>query len=100
VKTRFLSIKPLLFQTQLVFRYAPALGAAARMSHAARKNLVLATAAPAHEGGEGGEGGGVGGGGGGAGGGGVGVGVGKDIMRVSYITVTPDVDQSSNRGYR
>ena len=108
--------------------HALALGAAARMSHAARKNLVLATAARCGEGGgdagrgEAGSGGGGGGGGQcGAGGSreggrsyaadaclGVGGGGGSAggrsavpaVMRVSYITVTPDVDQSSNRGYR
>lgn len=57
-----------------------ALGAATRLSHAARKNLVLATAVSGERERDGGTEAGV--------------------MRVSYITVTPDVDQSSNRGYR
>ena len=77
--------------------HALALGAAARMSHAARKNLVLATATAADAGAgaatpavipDGGAVGDVAGRGG------------NDVMRVSYVTVTPDVDQSSNRGYR
>ena len=87
--------------------HALALGAAARVSRAARKNLVLATAAAAaatagsaggDKGGCGGEG--DGGGDGGDGGDGGSVRAGPSVMRVSYITVTPDVDQSSNRGYR
>ena len=69
--------------------HALALGAAARMSHAARKNLILATATAAAAADDDvvEDGGGC-------------VRAGASVMRVSYITVTPDVDQSSNRGYR
>jgi hypothetical protein len=84
--------------------HALTLAAAARMSHAARKNLVLASVGVVSGGGSGGAGSG---GGGDEGGdeqegrleGGAGGKAGA-VMRVSYITVTPDVDQSSNRGYR
>ena len=61
--------------------HALTLLAAARMSHGARKNLVLASAAEAETARADGE-------------------EARVRMRTTYVTVTPDVEQSSNKGNR
>lgn len=77
--------------------HALTLAAAARMAHGARKHLVLASAGEWRDGGRDGEGPGGRDGEGGTENEGE---EREERFVVSYVTVTPDVELSSNRGYR